>query len=67
MLEDFRLFFHVGGKFTESLSIVDLWFLVGGNDGVDKRLVDLLRPSDDDGVDGRGSVERREILFHGVP
>ena len=30
LLEDCRLFVHVGGKLTESLSVVDLWFLVGG-------------------------------------
>ena len=53
-LEDGRLFVHVGGKLTESLSVVDLWFLVGGDDGVDKRLMDLLGPSNDDGVDGWG-------------
>ena len=29
-LEDFRLFVDVGGKLTESLSVVDLWFLVRG-------------------------------------
>ena len=66
-LEDFRLFVHVGGKLTDIRSVVDLWFLVRGGGSVDKRLVDLLGHSDDDGVDGRGSVERREILFHGGP
>ena len=66
-LEDCRLFIHVGGELTQSLSVVDLWFLVGGNNGVDKRLVDLFGPSDDNGVDGWGSVERREIFFHGGP
>ena len=45
------MFVHVGGELTESLIFVYLWFLVGGNDGVDKRLVDLLGPSNDDGVD----------------
>ena len=67
LLEDCRLFVHVGGNLTESLSVVDLWLLVGGNDGVDILLMDLLGPSDDDGADGRGSVERREIFFHGGP
>ena len=38
-----------------------------GNDGVDKILVDLLGPSDDDGGDGWGGVERGEIFFHGGP
>ena len=50
------MFAHVGGKLTESLSVVDLWFFVGWYDGVDKRLVGLLRPSDDDRFDGWGSV-----------
>ena len=59
------MFAHVGGELTESLSVVDLWFLVGGNNGVSKRLVDVFRPSNDDGVNGWGSVERREIFFHG--
>ena len=67
LLKDLRLFAHVGGNLNESLSVVDLWFSVRGNDGVDKSLVDLLGPSDGDGVDGRGSAERREIFFHGVP
>ena len=57
LLEDCFLFVQVGGKLTESLSVVDPWFLVRGNDSVDKRLMDLLGPSDDDGVDGRGSVD----------
>ena len=58
---------HVGGKLTDSLSVVDLWFFVRWDDGVNKHLVDLLRPSDDDRVDGKGSVERREIFLHGGP
>ena len=46
------MFAHIGGKLTVSLSVVDLWFFVGWDNGVDKRLVDLLRPSNDDGFDG---------------
>ena len=61
------MFAHVGVELTESLSVVDLWFFVGWDDGVDKRLVDILRPSNDDGADGWGSVERREIFLHGGP
>ena len=56
-------FGHVGGKLTDSLSVVDLYFLVRGNGSVDKRLVGLLGPIDDDGFDGWGSVERRGISF----
>ena len=67
LLEDCRLFVHVGGELTDIRSVVDLWFLVRGDGSVDKRLVDLLGHSDYDGVDGQGSVERREILFHGGP
>ena len=33
---------------------------------MDKRLVDILGPNDDDGFDGRGGVERRAIYFHGI-
>ena len=61
------MFAHGVGELTESLSVVELWLFVGWYNGVDKRLVDLLRPSDDDRVDGWGSVERREIFFHGGP
>ena len=53
------MFAHIGGELTDSLSVVDLWFFVGWDDGADKRLVDLPRTSDDDGVDGWGSVDRR--------
>ena len=61
------MFTHGGVELTESLSVVDLWFFVGWDDGVDKGLVDLLRPSDDDRVHGWGSVERKEIFLHGGP
>ena len=61
------MFAHVGGKLTESLSVVDIWVFVGWDDGVDKRLVDLLRPSDNYGVNGWGSIEKREIFLHGGP
>ena len=54
------MFAYVGGKLTESLSVVDLWFFVGWDDGVDKRLVDLLRHSNDDRVDGWESVSRAD-------
>ena len=66
-MEDHRLFAHVGDELTESLSVFDLWFFVRWDDGVDKLPVDILRPSDDDGVDGWGSVERRELFLHGGP
>ena len=61
------MFAHVGGKLTESLSVVDLWLFFRWYDGVDKRLVDLLRPSGDDRVDGWVIVDRREIFLHVGP
>ena len=35
LLEDCHLLAHVGGELTKSLSVVDLWFFVGGNDSMD--------------------------------
>ena len=34
LLEDCRSFAHVGGELTESLSVVELWFFAGWDDGV---------------------------------